>query len=67
MESILMRPTRLQPHPIDCHVSDPAAERRTVAEALGIAVWDNIAHGGQIAYSRGYFLGDGIALRHVLR
>ena len=31
----------------------------TVNEALGNLVWDNIAHGGQVAYLRGYFRGIG--------
>ncbi len=31
----------------------------SVAEALGILVWDNIVHGGQVAYIRGYFEGMG--------
>ena len=30
-----------------------------VGEALGILVWDNIVHGGQVAYLRGYFRGMG--------
>ena len=30
-----------------------------VGEALGILVWDNIVHGGQVAYLRGYFRGSG--------
>ncbi len=40
----------------------PAAAPGTtmsVAEALGIMVWDNIVHGGQVAYIRGYFGGSG--------
>ena len=40
----------------------PAAAPGTtmpVAEALGILVWDNIVHGGQVAYIRGYFEGLG--------
>ena len=40
-------------------VIPPAAEPRTVAEALGQMVWDNVAHGGQIAYLRGFFQGMG--------
>jgi len=32
---------------------------RSVADALGILVWDNIVHGGQIAYLRGYYRGMG--------
>ncbi|HJN86333.1 MAG TPA: DinB family protein [Dehalococcoidia bacterium] len=31
----------------------------SVGDALGILVWDNIAHGGQIAYLRGYYQGMG--------
>ena len=31
----------------------------SVADALGILVWDNIVHGGQVAYIRGYFEGMG--------
>ena len=40
----------------------PAAAPGTtmsVSEALGILVWDNIVHGGQVAYLRGYFEGLG--------
>jgi hypothetical protein len=40
----------------------PAAAPGTtmsVADALGILVWDNIVHGGQVAYIRGYFGGTG--------
>ena len=39
----------------------PEAETRdhTIATALGQLVWDNVAHGGQIAYLRGLFLGMG--------
>ena len=37
----------------------PPEERRTVSAALGVAVWDNIVHGGQIAYLRGYYMGMG--------
>lgn len=40
----------------------PAAAPGTtmsVADALGILVWDNIVHGGQVAYLRGYFEGMG--------
>ena len=36
----------------------PATTLR-VDEALGILVWDNIVHGGQVAYLRGYFQGMG--------
>jgi hypothetical protein len=31
----------------------------TVGEALGNLVWDNIAHGGQVAYLQDYYLGIG--------
>ncbi len=31
----------------------------SVADALGVLVWDNIVHGGQIAYLRGYYKGMG--------
>ncbi len=39
----------------------PEAETRehTLATALGQLVWDNVAHGGQIAYLRGLFQGMG--------
>ena len=37
----------------------PAPEPRTVSAALGQVTWDNIAHGGQIAYLRGFFSGMG--------
>ena len=37
----------------------PVQEPRTVAAALGQVTWDNIAHGGQIAYLRGFFSGMG--------
>ena len=40
-------------------VIPPAPEPRTVANALGQMVWDNVAHGGQIAYLRGLYLGMG--------
>ena len=30
-----------------------------VGEALSILVWDNIVHGGQVAYLRGYYCGTG--------
>lgn len=32
---------------------------QSVAEALGILVWDNIVHGGQVAFLRGYYRGMG--------
>jgi hypothetical protein len=31
----------------------------SIGDALGILVWDNIVHGGQVAYLRGYYLGMG--------
>ena len=34
-------------------------ETMVVDDALGILVWDNIVHGGQVAYLRGYFQGMG--------
>lgn len=40
----------------------PAAQpgaTMSVADALGILVWDNIVHGGQVAFIRGYFGGTG--------
>ncbi len=37
----------------------PAGSTMSVADALGILVWDNIVHGGQVAYIRGYFGGTG--------
>ena len=39
----------------------PQAETRdhSVATALGQMVWDNVAHGGQIAYLRGLYRGMG--------
>ena len=40
-------------------VIPPVAEPRSVAAALGQMTWDNIAHGGQIAYLRGFYLGMG--------
>ena len=40
-------------------VIPPVAEPRTVAQALGQMTWDNVAHGGQIAYLRGFFQGMG--------
>jgi len=35
------------------------ADTMPVDEALSILVWDNIVHGGQVAYLRGYFKGMG--------
>ena len=33
--------------------------KMVIGDALGILVWDNIVHGGQVAYLRGYFRGMG--------
>ena len=40
-------------------VIPPSSEPRTIGAALGQMTWDNVAHGGQIAYLRGLFLGMG--------
>jgi len=40
-------------------VVPPVAEPRSVATLLGQMVWDNVAHGGQIAYLRGFYQGMG--------
>jgi hypothetical protein len=40
-------------------VIPPVAEPRSVAAALGQVTWDNVAHGGQLAYLRGLFDGRG--------
>ena len=40
-------------------VNPPVAEPRTIASLLGQMTWDNVAHGGQIAYLRGLFKGMG--------
>ena len=37
----------------------PANEPRLVSDMLGVLVFDNITHGGQIAYLRGYYQGMG--------
>lgn len=37
----------------------PMPEPRTVAAALGQMTWDNVSHGGQIAYIRGLLTGMG--------
>lgn len=37
----------------------PANEPRAVSDMLGVLVFDNITHGGQIAYLRGYYQGMG--------
>ena len=39
-------------------ITGPAGPQ-TVGEALGVLVWDNVVHGGQVAYLRGYFKGLG--------
>jgi hypothetical protein len=43
----------------DIRVIPPVPEPRTVADALGQMVWDAVAHGGQIAYLRGFYRGMG--------
>ena len=40
-------------------VATPVPQPRSVAEVLGQMTWDNIAHGGQIAYLRGFYRGMG--------
>ena len=40
-------------------VIPPTPEPRSVAAALGQMTWDAVAHGGQIAYLRGLYLGMG--------
>ena len=40
-------------------VVPPANESRGVSDMLGILVYDNVVHGGQIAYLRGYYKGLG--------
>ncbi len=40
-------------------VIPPLPTPRTVAAAIGQMTWDNISHGGQIAYIRGLFSGMG--------
>ena len=37
----------------------PDNEARAVSDMLGVLVFDNITHGGQIAYLRGYYQGMG--------
>ena len=37
----------------------PVPEPRTIAACFGQVMWDNLAHGGQIAYLRGLYLGMG--------
>lgn len=40
-------------------VVPPANESRAVSDILGVMVYDNVVHGGQIAYLRGYYGGMG--------
>jgi uncharacterized damage-inducible protein DinB len=40
-------------------VLPPLPEPRTIAACFGQVMWDNLAHGGQIAYLHGLFLGMG--------
>jgi hypothetical protein len=40
-------------------VSSPVPHLRPLADVLGQMTWDNIAHGGQIAYLRGFSRGMG--------
>ena len=40
-------------------VLPPLPEPRTIAACFGQVMWDSLAHGGQIAYLRGLFLGMG--------
>lgn len=40
-------------------VVPPANEARLISDMLGVLVYDNITHGGQIAYLRGYYQGMG--------
>ena len=44
---------------IATRIVPPATEPRSVSEMLGILVFDNVTHGGQIAFLRGYFDGRG--------
>jgi uncharacterized damage-inducible protein DinB len=37
----------------------PRPDPRTIAACMGQMVWDSVAHGGQIAYLRGYYGGMG--------
>ncbi|MCH7571030.1 MAG: hypothetical protein IH919_10780 [Deltaproteobacteria bacterium] len=55
MRSTSSRVTLLAP----VMVIPPVVEPRSWASALGQMTWDNIAHGGQIAYLRGLFIGMG--------
>ena len=40
-------------------VLPPRDENRSIASWMGQMVWDSVAHGGQIAYLRGYYCGVG--------
>jgi hypothetical protein len=40
-------------------VATPVPHPRPLAEILGQMTWDNVAHGGQIAYLRGFYRGMG--------
>jgi len=40
-------------------VAPPTNEPRPVSDMLGILIYDNTVHGGQIAYLRGYYKGMG--------
>ncbi len=40
-------------------VLPPLSEPRSIAACFGQVMWDNLAHGGQIAYLRGLYLGMG--------
>ena len=40
-------------------VIPPANESRAVSDVLGVLVYDNVVHGGQIAYLRGFYGGMG--------
>jgi hypothetical protein len=40
-------------------VATPVPHPRPLADVLGQMTWDNIAHGGQIAYLRGFYRGMG--------
>ena len=50
----------LSPQELDKQIPFPALPNTvSVAEALGVLVYDNVVHGGQIAYLRGYYMGMG--------
>ncbi len=40
-------------------VMPPSPEPRSIAACFGQVMWDSLAHGGQIAYLRGLYLGMG--------